>query len=231
MPLLKGSKSQEIDPAVEKALAKRVGHPLPWSDTELGKVTNLHVSHARDLSGLLRCPHLRILLLIGCDPVELEPLTALSSIVSLTIEDSGLRTLDGVTKFPLYTLDLGFNLLSDITPALEVRPLKRIDVTGNPLSPDSFHSIIPELRSRGVDVTASAEKEWRITHLLHEEGLPYSYYRDDQGKYRISRPGLAHTHCPEVNHPVIAPQDLRNLLSHDPADVPRLFDESNPQET
>lgn len=218
------AESFEIDPAVEKAITKRVGRSLPWTDTELDTVTNLHISHARDLSGLLRCPNLRILLLIGCDPVKLESLTALSSIVSLTVEDSTLRSLNGVTEFPLYTLDLSFNFLSDLTPALRVEPLKRINVTGNPISPDSYHSVIPELRSRGIDVTASGETEWELTNLLHEAGLPYSYYRDDQGGYRLSRPGLALTDRPEVNHPVIAPEHLRDLLAHHPAEIPGLFD-------
>ncbi|MFH9198945.1 hypothetical protein ACH4KO_16955 [Streptomyces anulatus] len=219
----------EIDPRIAKAVTKRVGHAAPWTDSELEGVTNLHISHARDISGLLRCPKLRILLLIGCDPVEMGSLTSLSSMVSLTVEDSGLHSLEGVQELPLFTLEISFNFLTNLAPAARVKPLKRINVTGNPLSPDSFYQVIPELRSRGIDVTSSGEEEWRITRMLHEAGLPYCYYRDDQGKFRISRPGLALTDRPEVNHPVIAPERLMELVTDQPSEVSELFERPDTQ--
>ncbi|MFF3092042.1 hypothetical protein [Streptomyces cyaneofuscatus] len=203
---------RKIEEAIAAELEPEYGNQGSWKRSHLETVVALSVDHARDLSGLSACPNLEVLLLIGCEISTLRDIDGLDSLVSLTVKDSELKHLAGVQRWDLFSLRVQRNLIEDLAPLTELPSLKRIDVTGNPISRRSRVEVIPELASRGIDVTASPEREWQITLRLHAAGLPFSYYRTSAG-CRLGRPGLTFSDEPEAGHPFIEPDEMDVILS------------------
>lgn len=203
-----------FDSAVTHAFSRALDHEPPFSVEELQSVTDLHVRNARDLRGIDQCQSLEILILVGCDPVSLDPFQDLKSLRSLTIRDSGLTDISGITRLSLLSFDAPRNFIEDISEMIHHPRLLSINVTGNPLSENSYRTIIPALREKGRRVTFSGELEWSLTTRMKSAGVPVSCYRDDRG-YRLSRPGLTLTGAPEYGHPVIPEEDVRALLEGD----------------
>lgn len=213
---------EPFDPAVVKALERAVGHVLPVRDEEWGQITDLHVKHARTLAGVERCQNLTMLILRGCDPVHLDQVAGLAKLEALIVQDSGLESLEGLGDLSLIQLDVSRNLLTDLTPALEMTGPENIDTAGNPLTAESYEQLIPALRERGMRVTCSGQREWRLTLRMQAAGLPYCCYRDvDQ--LRLNSPGLRQTDVPEAGHPVVTEEELEGFLESDPAGIHKLF--------
>ncbi|RLK54273.1 hypothetical protein [Actinokineospora cianjurensis] len=210
------------DPAVAAALEEAIGHALPVRDEEWASVPDLAISNARDLTGLGRCGGLELLVLLGCDAVDLTEVAGLTGLRSLVVRDSGLVSLAGLGAQPLLRAGLARNLVVDLGPLLDVTTLLDVSVEGNPLSDDSYERVIPELRARGVWVECSEPREWRLTRQLQNAGLPYCCYRDDSG-LRLNSPGLRHTDTPEFGHPVVTEEELTSALASDPQQVHALF--------
>ncbi|MFE4372656.1 hypothetical protein ACFRMN_31365 [Streptomyces sp. NPDC056835] len=215
--------SLHVDRAIEEAISRQLGGDGNWSTEQLESLTVLHVSHARELEGLLLCPNLEGLILVGCELTSLRALPLLESLVSLTVEDSSLVDLSGIESFELYTLRVARNFIRELAPLLNQARLKRADLRGNPLSEQAYTVAIPKLLSRGVDITSSAAREWHLTRRLHDSGLPFSFYRATDG-YRLSRPGLSLTERPEADHPIVEPDELERLLANSLGAVEDLFD-------
>lgn len=201
----------EYDPAFAEAVTRELKHQQPFSTAELEGLTELHVRNARSLSGIASCASLEILILVGCDPVDLGALAGLSGLRSLTISDSGLHSLVGVADLSLRRLTVPRNFINDASELLACRRLQSADLTGNPLSDASFHDVIPELAKKLRRVRHSGELAWRVTTHLHRNDVPVCCYQDDRG-YRLSRPGLRLTPSPEFAHPVITEEAARALL-------------------
>ncbi|SEQ94256.1 hypothetical protein [Actinokineospora terrae] len=211
-----------LDPAVAAAVEDAVGHALPARDDEWAGIGRLALSNARDLTGLRRCDGLELLVLLGCDPVDLTEVAELARLRSLVVRDSGLVSLAGLHALPLVRAELARNLVVDLGPLLDVTTLLGVSVEGNPLSDDSYERVIPALRARGVRVECSQPREWRLTRRLQDAGLPYCCYRDDSG-LRLNSPGLRHTDQPEFGHPVVTEDELTSALASDPEQVHALF--------
>ncbi|BBJ38581.1 hypothetical protein SSPO_012990 [Streptomyces antimycoticus] len=213
-----------MDDTVLSKLTQKVNHPPPFSATELESITTLSLRHARTLEGLGQCTRLEILILTGCDMASLsDPLSGISSLTALVCHDSALSDIGGLADAQIGRMDLQRNLITDLSPLIDYPALQRIDVTGNPLSVESYRFIIGRLQDRGCLVRNSGEREWAINLRMHELDLPFSYYLDAKG-YRLCRPGLGLTDLPEANHPIINPNDLEMLLSKDPSLVSTFFD-------
>ncbi|MFF5720844.1 hypothetical protein [Streptomyces buecherae] len=211
-----------IDPEIEKAITKEIGDASSWTPESLASVTYLHVYHAIELDGLRLCPNIKILALTGCDPVSIDTLDHLANLASLTIEHCNITSISGVEPFPLNALRLRFGFIEDVSALLALDDLLNVDVTGNPLTEDSYFNVLPHLRERGVSVTCSAEAEWRLTRRLRMAGLPFVYYEGFGGN-RLARPGLTATDRPEADHPLVNPEQLESLLGENPARVADLF--------
>lgn len=211
-----------LDPAIAEALEQAVGHALPVRDEEWGQITDLHITHARDLAGIEECRDLTMLILRGCDPVHLDQVAGLAKLEGLIVQDSGLVSLDGLGDPPLILLDVSRNLLTDLTPLLALTDLLNINTVGNPLTAKSYEQVIPALRERGALVTSSAPREWRLTVRMQAAGLPYCCYRE-AGELRLNSPGLGHTDLPEFGHPVVTEEELEGFLASDPAGIHKLF--------
>ncbi|MFD9869132.1 hypothetical protein ACFXI8_26790 [Streptomyces niveus] len=212
-----------MDSSVRTSLARALDHDEPFTDEELTKVTGLHIRHSRRLSRLGECTGLEILTLVGCDPVDLE-VSGLRSLRSLTIRDSGLESVAGISSLPLVSFYAPRNFITDLSPLMDAPRLMNLDVTGNPLSEHSYRATLPRLARQGCRITASAELEWKLTRHLHAKGIPVSCYRKD-GTYRLCRPGLRLTNAPEYAHPAIQEGEVRILLDGDPGRVHRHFED------
>ncbi|MFI8434365.1 hypothetical protein ACIGJO_11540 [Streptomyces sp. NPDC079020] len=185
-------------------------------------IKELHVAHAKSLTGLANFPDLEILILAGCDPVAPETLPTLEHLLSLRIHDSGLRGLEGMNKFPsLRLLAMPRNWIHDASPLLDCN-LASLEIEGNPLSRNSYEVVLPELMRRGCDVSRSQEREWRASLRIRETNIPLSCY-ENSGQYYLCSPGLEITESPDTDHPEIEIDEVENLLDRDPNKLLDLF--------
>lgn len=215
--------SQSFDPAVAKALESAAGHVLPFEDSEWPEIRKLMVRNAHDLSGIERCTGLTRLFVLGCDPVDIGFVSQFTSLSSLHVTNSGLTSLEGMNDLPLILCNLANNLITDLTPLLDLQGITSLDIIGNPLTPESYEEVLPKLRSRGTYVTWSERSEWELTVRLQEAGLPFICHRT-QNVLRLGSPGFRHVKVPEAGHPAVTENELRAALDEDPQRVYQLFE-------
>lgn len=212
-----------MDPAVVEALEYQLGHEAPFDDGELRELRTLNVSTARTLAGVERCTGLTMLILQGCDVVDLADLAPLTALDSLHVSDSALTSLAGMPEVPLIQFDVSRNLLRDLTPMRELRSIANIDTIGNPLTAESYEEVIPELIARKMYVTYSGRREWELTVRMRDAGLPFCCYRS-QNVLRLNSPGMAHTAVPHAGHPVVTEDELERALDEAPDRIFSLFE-------
>ncbi len=212
-----------MDPAIEEAIKLETGDSPPYTQDLLSSVGYLEVVHARDIEALRDCPNVEVLSLIGCDPVDLRVLSGLERLSSLVVQVSNLGSIAGVAQLPsLYKIELTASLVEDLAELQSCRGLRYVKLQGNPLTESSYREVISSLRAEGVRVAFPDEREWRINGLLREAGFLYGYYRAHDG-YRLCRPGLRLTDHPEMNHPIVDPGRLEEIIATNPAALPELF--------
>ncbi|MGW1411817.1 hypothetical protein [Streptomyces sp. NPDC002403] len=204
-----------LDPQLSAALSDALGRRPPFTPGDLAPVTELAIKYCREIEPLRTAQNLRIAILIGCDPVSTRVFGGLGRLKSLTIQDSGLRTVNDLINPALQKLTIARGFIEDLTPLKELQQPCVIDVTGNPLSRSSYKEVIPELRRRGHQVKALGEIPWRVSHRLHSEGVSIACYRGTEG-YRLCRPGLSSTKYPDYSHPLISEDQAQELLTGDP---------------
>ncbi|MEU9620464.1 hypothetical protein [Streptomyces sp. NPDC048155] len=214
--------NSDLDPAVSKAIARSIGHEPPFIGVEYERIQDLHIRNSRDLRGLDPCTSLEVLVLVACDPVSTDQLSGLGSLRSLTVRDSGMNSVSGLADISLLSCYAPRNFIHDITPLMSIPKLLNLDLTGNPLSEESYRHLVPQLTERGCRVILSDEFEWTVTRHLHSKEVPVSCYMSPQG-YRFCRPGLKLTDSPEYAHPVVQKSDAESLLSGDPRRVFQYF--------
>jgi hypothetical protein len=206
----------DMDPAVSKAITQAVGHEPPSIGKDYGRISDLLVRNTHALTGLDLCTSLEILTIVGSGRMGGKDLSSLESLCSLSVRDSGMNSLAGLTELSLLSCYLPRNLIHDIEPLMGIQRLQNLDLTGNPLSEESYHHLAPQLSERGCRVMISGEFKWNVTRHLHSNGVGVSCYRDRQGRYRLCRPGLALTDSPDWGHPVITECDVSSLIEGDP---------------
>ncbi|MEU3401094.1 hypothetical protein [Streptomyces filamentosus] len=211
-----------IDPELDRAVSRAVGHGFPLSVEERASVVELVIQQVRDIGPLVNFYALERLIMVGCDPVDLSRLTSLKKIDMLSVEDSALRDLSQVDSFPLLDFTMPRNFVADLEPLLSIPTLLQVDVTGNPLSEVSYREIIPELINKGRRVRFSSELEWSVSVRLCEAGVGVVCYESSRG-YRLCRPGLAWSKAPQYGHPLISRDDVEGLLHGDPEQACRFF--------
>ncbi|MEV1008860.1 hypothetical protein [Streptomyces sp. NPDC049881] len=211
------------DARILHAVGKELSSSPPFEAAEVRGITYLKVRHARTYEGVSECSGLQILLLVGSGSHELPLLEPLDRLTRLVISDSALRTVKGVGDCPsIRDLEIARNFLQDLSPLLACPHLRRVDVTGNPLSRASYEEVIPELTRRGVKVSAPTLQERDLMLRMQAIGLPFAYYQLG-GSYRLCRPGLELTDMPEADHIKMSPQDVQDLLDHDPDSLRSIF--------
>jgi len=213
-----------MDPAVSKGLARAIGHPAPFTREEMGSIDRVQIRRAKSISGVHVCDSLRTIILAGCDSINLGELSGLKDLDTLFVSDSAVRELTPIEPLQLATCNIPRNMITDLTPLLNIPRLVFVNVIGNPLSQLSYEEVIPQLKGRGIEVEMSGELEWRITTRLHRSGVPISCYKAPDS-YRLCRPGFALTPFPDYDHAAISEDDARSLLDRDPEDAHRFFED------
>ncbi|MFF9144770.1 hypothetical protein ACF1BN_07930 [Streptomyces sp. NPDC014861] len=211
------------DSAVREAIEAKLGEGFERSPERVRALDVLTVNHARGLDGLAACENLAILVLAGCEPANLHELSRLASLGLVSFADSAVGSIGALSGLALHTVHIERSEALDITPLLDCSGLVEVHLKGSALADHAYDTVIPQLRERGIDVVCPDATERELTALLRDKGLRMNYYRRGQ-EYRLCRPGLSLTERPEVNHPPIAPDDLRAMVASDPAGVAALFD-------
>jgi hypothetical protein len=212
-----------MNPAVERAIQLQLQRDPPFTGQDLATVETLAVLRATDLGDLTGLTSLRALVLIGYGGRDLGPLASLP-IVALEVEVGAVSDLSVVAQLPrLRILKARNNAIAEIDVLVaDERHFMEVDLTGNPLSDRAYHEVVPRLRERLPQLRVSDEREWRLTRRLRAAGLPFDYYRDDEG-YWVCRPGLELTAYPNADHLKIEPDELEEVLDRDPAEIHGMF--------
>ncbi|GAA3064791.1 hypothetical protein [Actinokineospora globicatena] len=215
-----------MDPEVHNSLTRILGHAAPYEWAEVDRVDSVLVRFAKSVDGLSDLPRLGALVLSAPDVTAIPDLADLPLLSILEVSDSDVTDVRALTTATrLRDVSLLRNKITDLVPVLDCARLESLDVTGNPLSEDSYRRVLAELRDRGVRVVASQEREWRLTLALHAAGLPFSYYLGGDDRHLLSRPGVTRSPYPHVGHINVPPDELEHLLDHDPAGIEPLFDD------
>lgn len=211
----------QVDPQIAHAVS---GELESGEFDRPSDITYLKVRYARSYKGLEECKGLRFLLLVGCSTEGVPPLVDHPELVQLGVSDSDVRSIEGIgAAAELHTVDLPRNGIEDLEPLLACPGLLSVDVTGNPLSDHSLKDVLPELRRRGVKVSAPTAEERDLMLRMRSVGLPFAYYHRGES-HRLSRPGLGLTDMPEADHIKIEPGELGRLLVEDQATLAAIFE-------
>ncbi|MFD4218642.1 leucine-rich repeat domain-containing protein [Streptomyces griseus] len=211
-----------MDPAVAKAIERKLGHVPKRGSSALHELTTLTVSRAYGIDGIECCERLEIFILAGCEIQSVPEVQSLRQLRTFAVADSALENVEGLAGLHVDTVHLERNRVADISPLLDCPDLIDVELAGNPLSLHSYKQVIPELTKRGCRVATPGDREHQLMLMLNEQNLPFSYYKSRDG-YRLCRPGLSFTGSPEVNHPVVEPDELERMLRTDPALVVGMF--------
>lgn len=214
-----------LEPQVERAVQRRLQRNPPFSDSDVAQLDTLAVLCPRDLDDLARFPMLRTLHVVGYGGRDLAPLTHHPRLATLSLQLSTLVDVSAVLTLPMIRrLQLPLNAIEDITALRSGLPkLREVDLTGNPLSDESYREVVPELRQQIREtVTVSEEREWQITRKLYAAGVPFDYFRRGD-TYLLCRPGLALTDTPNAGHVEIGPGELEAVLQRGAGEVHKLF--------
>jgi len=139
-----------------------------------------------------------------------------------------LRSIEVLRRCPkVESVFIDCNLIEDLTPLLDLPKLKDVRVFGNPLSEESFYTVLPELHARlpsrrigGVDcafLKAPDEESWKLTRALYERGIEAVCYYLDVGYsktpvFKVTAPGLSYSDAPDLYSISAKPADIWRLL-------------------
>ena len=223
-----------LEENVATALAKAIGHEPGFEDRELAGVKHLVVRHAYSIDDIAYCENLETLSLVGCEIHDLEPIRSLSRLIVLSVEYSALRELGAVTGMTqVLDLNLKCNDIEDITPLLSLPRLTALSLVGNPLSPHSYHELLPKIPLAVEppylpgEMEYSDEEVWRLTTELRRRNMPACYYRTDD-QYYLCIPGLRYTPRPEIGHARLDPDQLRSELADPNAELMSIYRKYQP---
>jgi len=116
----------------------------------------LYSNQISDISPLANLTSLTFLSLDGNQVSDISPLASLTSLTELYLtynQISDISPLADLTN--LQGLNLDYNQISDISPLVQNEGLGTgdfVSLYGNPLSPDSINTYIPQLQARGATV-------------------------------------------------------------------------------
>ncbi|MFE4590790.1 hypothetical protein [Streptomyces laurentii] len=210
------------DPVVLEAIQGKLDGGVEANREQLRSIDVLTINHARSLEGVEMCENLRILVLAGCELASLGKISGLGSLGMLMISDSVIASIEGMGGLNVHTVHAERSEVLDLSPLLRCSGLVDVQLGGTALSEDSYRRVIPGLEEGGCDVTPPDDTERELTSKLREWGLRVNCYRQGNA-YRICRPGLMLTGTPEVNHPKVDPDGLKEMVNSDPERVHALF--------
>ena len=165
---------QLLDTNLTAKIAETLGKPANAHITvaEMLTLTSLTANNISisNLTGLPHASNLTTLRLNSNNLSNIDLLMGLTQLTTLSLDNNNLSNIAPLVELTqLETLSLENNKLSDVAPLLELTELKTLRLRGNLLSYPSLYTIIPTLRSRGVDVVVDTRTP---TTLINIPGPP-----------------------------------------------------------
>lgn len=192
--------SNVADPTIAAALARVVGHSAPFGDEELAAVRRLRVVGARSLAGVSACTGLEELELVGCDVVDLAPLSVLSGLRKLYVLACPVLSAAGLVGLDrLEELRLDFAFVEDVAPLFALPSLRHARLLGNPWSKESWQRLSEHRLRAGDGGTAalplvelgSSETLVNANRSFRAFGLDLCYGTLNASRTVLVRPGRA----------------------------------------
>ncbi|MFM9330166.1 stalk domain-containing protein [Paenibacillus mesotrionivorans] len=134
------------------------GNPIE-DFTPLASLTNVEMlgltrTGIQDLSPLNGMVKLQQLLASNNGISDLTPLKDLNELTDLLLENNQIANVESLAGMSIRWLNLSGNRISDISVLLELKNLKHVDLSGNPLN-EQAPAVIVELRQKGVEVSGA----------------------------------------------------------------------------
>jgi len=172
-----------MDPSVNLAIARALGHDAPFGQEELGLLGGpLRIEGARALDGLEACGRLRELELHACILPSFGAAAGLDELETLRVTCSPMSTLDFLQPLErLRELELAFAGVIDARILTDLPSLMRLVVVGNPLDDASFAELKafkrdpPVREGRRVFVDVSRDYDLDLTRQLRAAGIPAAF--------------------------------------------------------
>jgi tetratricopeptide (TPR) repeat protein len=186
----------DVHASLLPVLSEELGHGPPFSAEELASVSAVTVARGEGaVAGLERLTGLKSLRVKLWSRPELPVLaTTFPRLRALEFHTCELESLELVRGCEaLKTVEFRWCCIQDLSPLLELPALRRVGLSGNPLTEHSYRELTAELRRRGItllDLDKSLpEVAWRMMRKLADRGLKVSVIVDDWGKTRLFAPG------------------------------------------
>jgi hypothetical protein len=154
------------DPACLEALSVQIGHPAPFSDAEVARVTALTVTHARDLSLIRTCSALRHLRIVASELEDLGAVEGLTALAHIEVFCSLCKTLRGASSCDrLERFDVLFSSVEDASAVIGTTRTRGV-LIGNPWNDLSWGALGADAMRGDVLVQLSSKYEWSVTREL-----------------------------------------------------------------
>ena len=177
-----------------ETLGKQTDELITASDMLTLTSLNANNTSISNLTGLQHASNLTTLMLDGNNLSNIDPLTGLTQLTTLALDNNNISDIASLVELihleslsldnnnisdiaslveltQLETLSLENNKLSEVAPLVELTQLKMLRLRGNLLSYPSLYTIIPNLRSRGVDVAADSRIPTTLINITGTTGV------------------------------------------------------------
>ncbi len=158
--------------AIERTLGKTAGDSIIKAD--MATLTSLQALRVNisDLTGLETAYNLTDLNLMDNSITDISLISGLTNLTTLTLMENSITDILPIAELTnLVQLSLADNKISDISPLVSNTGLGNgdtVDVSENPLSPESINIHIPALQTRGVTVTADSLQAYIPDSILRD---------------------------------------------------------------
>ncbi|MEZ4361962.1 MAG: hypothetical protein R3B48_17360 [Kofleriaceae bacterium] len=158
------------DPGCAKALSEKLGHPPPFTESELAALESLTVTHACDLSSLAACTGLRHLRVLASEVPSFDFCESLAELAHLEVLASRVDSFDGVVFCPaLARIDLLYTSVSEAGDLLGVAEFNCGTIIGNPWNERSWSYLQSETAKPHMLVELPRESDWKLACTVWEK--------------------------------------------------------------
>lgn len=215
----------------------KVTRDEPIEEELLGKATKVAASAGRrsppvrSLSDLEYFAGLRKLTIEVACVDDYSPLRNLKHLTRVNFEVTNFSDTSVLTGLEnLEYCMLPWNFIEDLEPFLSLPNLKSLTVWGNPLTPESYYEVLPELGER-VSVSYDDEETWKLQRQMWEAGHRAIYGLKTKSPIK-RRHLIVPQLCCRLREKVrieITPEKLREELSREDANIEEIADRLRPR--